>query len=356
MGIFDIFTGAPAKEAAERSRALFQQTQANLTSNTNAARDQAADYLRAGYRGAADQYGLGYDAATGAVRTGADNALGYLDTGARAAIQQITGARSDIAGSDAYKPVSDLAARFGAGSQLYADALGLNGADGNARAVSAFQTAPGYQFTLDTGLDAINRRRNSAGMLASGNADADAIRLATGLADQSYQQWLTSLQPYNGLEASATSTAAAGNAAQAKSLADLGVTAANIFNTSGQAKANVATGQGTSLADLASRYYGALAGLDTSEGTALAANTTNANNTINSIGLNLTPQIAGTYKDEANAALAGSGNLWNLGMNLAKLGAGAVGGMGGLSSLFGSGGGTSGYEFRQGFASPTQRA
>ena len=54
IGIFDIFTGDPGKEAAERSRALLRQTQDEITGRTNATRDEAARYLTGGYGAAAD--------------------------------------------------------------------------------------------------------------------------------------------------------------------------------------------------------------------------------------------------------------------------------------------------------------
>jgi hypothetical protein len=76
---------------------------------------------------------------------------------------------------------------------LYADANGLNGAEGNTRATSAFQTGPGYEFQREQGLNALDRRASAAGRVQSGNADIDAMTYATGLADQSYGSWLDRL-------------------------------------------------------------------------------------------------------------------------------------------------------------------
>ncbi len=78
----------------------------------------------------------------------------------------------------------------------YGDALGLNGADGNAAAVQAYQTSPGYQFQLDQGLQALERSASARGMLASGNTSADILGYAQGLANQDYSSWLDRL---NGL-------------------------------------------------------------------------------------------------------------------------------------------------------------
>lgn len=82
---------------------------------------------------------------------------------------------------------------LGGGSTLYADALGINGADGSARAQEAFTTSPGYQFQLDQGLQALDRRNAAAGRFSSGNADTDTLTFANGLASQDWNQWLSNL-------------------------------------------------------------------------------------------------------------------------------------------------------------------
>lgn len=85
------------------------------------------------------------------------------------------------------------------GAGLYADALGVNGADGSARATGAFQTNPGYQFARDQGLQAVERNASKYGRLDSGNTDLDMMRYATGYADQAYGDWLGNLSGYNGM-------------------------------------------------------------------------------------------------------------------------------------------------------------
>jgi hypothetical protein len=83
------------------------------------------------------------------------------------------------------------------GANLYADAMGLNGAEGNQRATAAFQTGPGYEFTLNQGLDALERRASAQGRLQSGQTGIDTLNYATGLADQTYGNWLSRLGGYN---------------------------------------------------------------------------------------------------------------------------------------------------------------
>lgn len=76
------------------------------------------------------------------------------------------------------------------GSALYPDALGVNGAEGSARARDAFTTSPGYQFQLDQGLQALDRRRAASGGFSSGGADLDTLAFSQGLASQDWNNWL----------------------------------------------------------------------------------------------------------------------------------------------------------------------
>lgn len=87
------------------------------------------------------------------------------------------------------------------GAGLYADALGVNGADGSTRATEAFRTNPGYEFARDQGLQAIERNASKYGRLDSGNTDTDMGRFAIGTADQAYGDWLSRLSGYNDMYA-----------------------------------------------------------------------------------------------------------------------------------------------------------
>jgi hypothetical protein len=84
------------------------------------------------------------------------------------------------------------------------NSLGVNGAGGNSAASAAFQNNPGYQSGLAAGLDAINRRRASAGMLDSGNADQDAQTFGQNLQNQQFGNWQGQLANLAGLGANAT--------------------------------------------------------------------------------------------------------------------------------------------------------
>lgn len=155
MGLFDLFSNDTAEEAARQRNAGLQQ----------------------GYDQLSGLYGQGRDA----INTGAATATGY------------------------YKPLMD---KYGAGTSAYGDATGVNGPEGYARAISSFKTDPGYQFSMDQGQQALNRSHAAAGNLSSGNADADTLKFSQGLADQSFGNYVSRLQPYFGAEQGAVSGAA----------------------------------------------------------------------------------------------------------------------------------------------------
>lgn len=110
-------------------------------------------------------------------------------------------------GSNLYAPLSGA-------TGMYADAIGLNGDAGAARATDAFKTAPGYDFQMNQGLQALDRRRAAAGSFQSGGADIDTMTYATGLADQAHSSWLDRLS-------GASSTALAGQSGAMNNLANL---------------------------------------------------------------------------------------------------------------------------------------
>lgn len=102
--------------------------------------------------------------------------------------QKSEGALNQAVGN--YQPYLDT----GAGATtMYGDALGLNGADGNARATGAFQAGPGYQFALDQGTQAALRGASAAGMLNSGNTLTALTDYGQGRANQEYGSWLDRL-------------------------------------------------------------------------------------------------------------------------------------------------------------------
>lgn len=232
MGIFDIFTGDSAREAADAN-------QARLTASKGAG-------------------------------------LGYLDAGKTGALSSLDSA------AGAYSP---LAAKYGRATTLGLDGLGVNGPEGNARAVDAFKAGPGYDWRVSQALDQTNRAAAATGSLNGGNTLAALSDRAGNMANQEYGSWLDRLSGYVSPELSATGGYASATAA----------------------KAPIYMGDA-----------GARIGLENST----------------------TQGINNQETQAANAEMAGSSNLWGLGLNLAKLGVGAA--TGGTSLLGGMGGGGSG--------------
>lgn len=77
--------------------------------------------------------------------------------------------------------------------QMFGNALGVNGQSGSDAARSAFQSSPGYGYQMNQGLDALDRRAASRGMLASGNNSLDTLNYSQGLANQDWSNWLNNL-------------------------------------------------------------------------------------------------------------------------------------------------------------------
>lgn len=185
MGLLDIFTGASSKKALQQQ--------------------------------------------TAAIGQGKTEGLGYLDAGQNSA----EGAFNQASG--AYAPYAKTGAQ---GNQLYSDALGINGAEGNTRAVDAFHTAPGYQFGLDQGEQSVLRHASATGDVQSGNTNIDLQKFGQGYADQNYGSWMDRLKGLSDTGLSAAS-------GQAGAFGSLG----NLYSNTGAQKANVATGAATQTAN-----------------------------------------------------------------------------------------------------------
>lgn len=139
----------------------------------------------------------------------------YIDTGE---------AKSAGFLGDAAALYDPYAATGGAANAMEANALGLNGAEGNAAAVAAFQKGPGYDFAVDESMRGAERAASAGGMLASGNLMAELQTRGQNLANQEYGNWLGRLSNTAGRGM----TAAAGKGGTLTNLAEL------YQNTSGQ--------------------------------------------------------------------------------------------------------------------------
>lgn len=71
--------------------------------------------------------------------------------------------------------------------------FGLNGNGAQAAAQANWQNTPGYQFALDQGLKAVNADAAAKGQILSGNNQQAVQQFGTGLANQTYNNYLTNL-------------------------------------------------------------------------------------------------------------------------------------------------------------------
>lgn len=283
-----LFGGGAEKEAADKNRALYNQYGV-----------QGAGYLD-----------KGLTSATGAINTGYSTGQDYLTAG-----QGYLGAGQGYL-DQAASPLSALASKYGGATSLYTDALGVNGAAGNARAQGAFTTAPGYEQGINAGIDVLNRRRAAGGMLDSGNADLDALTFGQNSQNQQYGDWLNRLGGFISPELQATSGASS------------------------------FLGQKSGLTAQQAAMSGQQAGLATQQGGALAG--LYSNDATNRVGLqgNVTSGNAGANTLQAQGEAAGAKNLLGAGLSVASLAMGGAGGMGGLSGLgsaFGGGAAAGSY-------------
>lgn len=148
---------------------------------------------------------------------------------------------------------------YGGGANAYGDASGANGVAGLQRANDAFKNSGqygAYGFSLDQGLQALNRAHAAAGNLSSGNADTDAMKFATGLAGQTYNNYLQGLQPYLGYAGQGALASTQGQANAATGLAS-GLNAS--FDNQGNAAntAQTAIGNNNAGAELNNYKVGA---------------------------------------------------------------------------------------------------
>jgi hypothetical protein len=108
-----------------------------------------------------------------------------------------------------------------------ADLLGLNGPDAAATAMGNFQQSPGYQWSMDQGMRAVDAGAAARGMLRSGATLKAEQTFGTGLADQEFSNYYARLAGLSSLGESA----AAGGAQNAANSATAALQGANAQNS-----------------------------------------------------------------------------------------------------------------------------
>jgi hypothetical protein len=140
-----------------------------------------------------DLFGSGYQDAAQAQIQGLNNAQA-----AEKPLYNQAQTNTQNYGTASIQPFSSAFNSNTAGANQYAAALGIGGDP--ASVMNLWQNTPGYQFTLNQGLQAIDRGAASRGMLTSGNTLAAEQAYGSGLANQYYQNYVNSLQPYLGAQ------------------------------------------------------------------------------------------------------------------------------------------------------------
>jgi hypothetical protein len=145
MGLFDIFTNKNAQDAANIQSAGAQKAYGDLST----------------------QFGAGRDALTS-----------NYTAGLQPFLQNFQGAQ--------------------AGTTALGNALGLNGAAGNASATQAFWNNPAIQSQLDIGDQNVLRNQAATGQLNSGKTNVDLQKFGQQTASQGWGDYISRLQPYLG--------------------------------------------------------------------------------------------------------------------------------------------------------------
>ena len=194
--------------------------------------------------------------------------------------------------TQALQPYMAMQPQATGGYNAYADASGANGLAGQIRAQQNFTTDPGYRFAVDQSTDQLNRAANARGV-AVGNSTSDVAARTSGLAAQSYGDYVNRLAPW--------------------------------------------LNQNTAIAS-------GISNIDTGLGSALNANYTGEGTGVLGAQTNIGAANQQGYQALAQGALApmtAGSNIWNLGLNLGSAALGMPGvGSGisrGISNLFSSG-------------------
>lgn len=317
MGFLDNLTGKNQAKAQQKTATLLDQNRqfslGQIAEGSNIARQDVVD----GFGNARKDINTGFNTARADLSGASTNALNSLGGGFNQARTDITG--GGTAGLGEFDRLEQLGGRFGNATNLFLDSTGANGADGNQRAVDAFQTGPGFNFARDQGIDAISRRRAAQGLNDSGNADRDATVFATGLANQEFGNFQNRLAQFPGLEAGVTGQVASGRAGIQ---GQQGTNLANLSAQQGQLESGVNERLGGGLAGIATNAFNNQAQFSGQQGLSLAELANSRGLNAANINGQFSGPIADTITNAAAARGAGAANLANLGLNAGKLLAG----------------------------------
>jgi hypothetical protein len=260
MGLFDAFSADDETRKFEQGL-NYQTGQIGLADRKIDQKFQSARQdLRAG-----EQAGLGYledqnAIARGDITGAQDMGMGLLQQGADTAAGFY---------GQALTPWQQLSGVGMQGVQSYGDLIGLGGGD-PAKMQAMLAATPGYQFTLDQGIQAAQRALAPTGQY--GQLAIDAMKYGTGLADQTYQSAVQNRTPYFGMAQNAAQGQAGVLSNMAGMYDQLGRSQAGLAQWGGGQLSGLADQYGTNQSNLATGTAGKVAGNKQLEGTTLAGN------------------------------------------------------------------------------------
>lgn len=113
-------------------------------------------------------------------RAAEQRALGAIDSGTAAGLDYYSRGLGALGG---------LSATATGGYNQYANTLGINGAEAQRNSYDAFQNSPGYQDSVNRGLDAVQGRFASMGLNGSGNAMTALSDYAQGRQNEEFGRY-----------------------------------------------------------------------------------------------------------------------------------------------------------------------
>jgi hypothetical protein len=176
---------------------------------------------------------------------------GVASAAAGSIISGMTGSKQSGAISDGQMQANAVLAPYSdtgvKSNTRTADLLGLNGQPAADTAMSSFQASPGYQYSVDQGLRAVDAGAAAKGMLRSGATLKAEQTLGSNLADQDFGNYITRLNSLSNFGITAAGGQASTDTSAAGQQASIyGNEGSNISKAVGGGVTNALTGLGTS--------------------------------------------------------------------------------------------------------------
>jgi len=283
--------------AAETIAAGEMQSAETLAAAAQAAAQQQATAARQAVR----TQQMAARRATTALTQARDEAINEL----RTSLEQVQGYQQPYmeVGTGALQSLSDL---YGLGPG--GEAFGEN-------ALEAFRNYPGYQFALQEGIGALDKSAAAKGLLLSGGQIKDVTAFATGLADQTFGQYVQQLMNMALMGQSSANVAGQATLQTGANIANVQTgTAANLANTELGFSRGIAASQQDVGNALAAGTLGAGQAMSTGERNAALALGAGQSNAARAEGNALQQAgqlIGGATQQAGTAQAAGTAGLFN---------------------------------------------